>query len=86
MTLHVKCRNGLYATTKDKQRAPVPDDKVKWSVSWPGYKPLNFTGELVAYKHTIKYFAIFKSLVFARTSEMLRILTEHIEKVCSLNS
>ena len=47
MTLHVKCRNGLYATTKDRKRAPVPDDKVKWSNSWPDYKPLDFTGLLI---------------------------------------
>jgi len=47
MTLHVKCRNGLYATTNDKKRAPVPDDKVKWSVTWPNYEPLDFTAEHV---------------------------------------
>ena len=33
-----------------------------------------------------EYFAIFKKLVFAITSRMLRIQMEHIENVCSLGS
>ena len=32
----------------------------------------------------VDFFAIFESLVFTRISKMLRILTENIEKVCSL--
>ena len=34
----------------------------------------------------VEHFAIFEKLVFVITSRMLRILTEHIEKVCSLES
>lgn len=25
------------------QRAPVPNDKVPWSVTWDGYRPIEFT-------------------------------------------
>ena len=32
----------------------------------------------------MEHFAIFENLVFAITSEMLRIITEHKQKVCSL--
>ena len=35
---------------------------------------------------TVGHFAVFENLVFAMISKMLRILTEHIEKVCSLES
>ena len=39
---HVKCRNSLYSRTTDIQRCDVPDDKIKWSVEYPDYKPVEF--------------------------------------------
>jgi len=44
---HVRSRseiNGAY----QKQRAPVPDERVPWSVAWPAYAPIEFTHESVA--------------------------------------
>lgn len=42
---HSKCRNSKY----DKiDRFSVPEDKVSWTVSWPEYKPKDYTAPSVA--------------------------------------
>ena len=38
----------------------------------------------IVLNHRVEHFAIFENLVFAITSKMLRILTDHIENVCIL--
>lgn len=43
MEIHHKARCPVYPREKDVYRFPVPDDKVKWTVDFPEYKPTNFT-------------------------------------------
>ncbi|KAJ8312987.1 hypothetical protein KUTeg_010360 [Tegillarca granosa] len=50
METHYKARCNLYPREKDVFRFPVPDDKVKWSVDFPEYKPTNFTSSKVLSK------------------------------------
>jgi ADP-ribose pyrophosphatase len=38
---NLKCRNREYQG--NVARAPVPDDKVSWTVEWPDYKPVDYT-------------------------------------------
>lgn len=38
---NLKCRNQEYQGKV--ARAPVPDGKVSWAVSWPDYKPVDYT-------------------------------------------
>ncbi|KAK3785345.1 hypothetical protein RRG08_045570 [Elysia crispata] len=46
MKLHNKARCQVYPRS-DKQRYPVPDEKVQWSVPFPEYAPLDFTSNSV---------------------------------------
>lgn len=45
MAGNLKCRNQDYQG--NVARAPVPDDKVSWAVSWPDYKPVDYTAPSV---------------------------------------
>ena len=50
---------------------------------------LEFNGFLITgspLKDSVEHFVIREKLVFVKTSKMLRILTEHIKRVCSLKS
>eukprot|EP00127_Corallochytrium_limacisporum_P007524 Clim_evm46s253 gene=Clim_evmTU46s253 len=41
---HKKCRNTSYKGSENSvDRTPVPDDKTSWQLSWPDYKPVEFT-------------------------------------------
>lgn len=42
---NLKCRNREYLG--GVARTPVPDDKVAWTVSWPDYKPADYTAPSV---------------------------------------
>ncbi|XP_026734746.1 ADP-ribose pyrophosphatase, mitochondrial [Trichoplusia ni] len=46
MTLHFKCRGGLYPRS-NIERYGVPDDKVSWSSEYEDYKPPNHTASSV---------------------------------------
>lgn len=46
MTLHFKCRGGLYPRS-NIERYVVPDDKVSWSSKYEDYKPPNHTASSV---------------------------------------
>lgn len=42
--LHIKCRNTAQPYLKSKvYRVEVPDNKVRWDVSWKDYAPLDYT-------------------------------------------
>ncbi|CAF1268369.1 unnamed protein product [Adineta steineri] len=45
--VHVKARQSPYSATTDVNRASVPDEKVPWNVSWPDYKPTEYTAPAV---------------------------------------
>jgi ADP-ribose pyrophosphatase len=40
--IHSKCRREIYPRS-DQKRLAVPNDKVKWSASWPDYNPPKYT-------------------------------------------
>ncbi|MCI4384899.1 hypothetical protein PGIGA_G00044020 [Pangasianodon gigas] len=46
---HIKARCTVYPGS-DKQRFPVPDDKVSWATLWPEYSPVNYTAPSVLNK------------------------------------
>ncbi|KAK3553176.1 hypothetical protein QTP86_031762 [Hemibagrus guttatus] len=47
--MHIKARCTVYPGS-DKQRFPVPDDKVNWVTVWPDYSPVNYTAPTVLQK------------------------------------
>lgn len=46
MTLHFKCRGGVYPRS-NIERYAVPDDKVSWCSEYKEYKPLNHTASSI---------------------------------------
>ena len=47
---HMKCRNACYPRDNSIVRYDVPDDKLCWSVPYPEYAPIDYTGPSVAAK------------------------------------
>ena len=47
---HMKCRNASYPRDKSIVRCDVPDDMLSWSVPYPQYAPVEYTGPSVAGK------------------------------------
>ena len=47
--VHVRLLNkkNRFKMILSNQRTPVPDEKVPWNVSWPDYKPIDYTEKTV---------------------------------------